>query len=170
MCFGRARLQPCRPEPQNIRALAPERRSVRGFSIYETTSQYSETRSHVRRLARGTGVMAAYARGVQEAALVVLRTSYSESQPCNRLLTNFWPRRTASMAGTSSLPVSIFRTYPFAPLFKAARTTSVSVFWVTKMTFAPGATCCIRLAVSIPFRCGRPISSKIRSGCSSWIF
>ena len=44
------------------------------------------------------------------------------------LLTKLSPSRTLATAVRSSLPASVFRTYPRAPEFKAARTVVLSLF------------------------------------------
>jgi len=56
------------------------------------------------------------------------------------------------MAPGSSLPASTFRMHPFAPVSKAARTISASLYSVRKRIFVPGATWRICFAASIPFR------------------
>jgi hypothetical protein len=50
----------------------------------------------------------------------------------NLLLTNRAPRRTASIAASSSAPASAFRRQPHAPKPNAALTMSLEDSWLTK--------------------------------------
>ena len=61
-------------------------------------------------------------------------------------------------------PASDSTTYPIAPLLKAARVISGERFSLTKRILDVGANCPILPAASIPFRVGRPISNRIKSG------
>src|ERR1700751_1002665 len=93
-----------------------------------------------------------------------------KSWPANLPLTNCSPRRTAFTPSSSSLLASLLTIYPWAPVPRAPCTTSAEDSWLTKSILDLGESLRICRATSIPFSDGSPMSSRIKSGCSSSAF
>jgi len=86
------------------------------------------------------------------------------------LLKNCSSRRTVLMAGKRSRAAFDFTTKPSAPMFIASCDSSGRSYDVKKRILERGAMVRIRRAASRPLRFGRQMSSKIKSGCNSWLF